>query len=1000
MTRLGFSVSAGDTAIVAGSPYDDIGGEDSGVAWVHESLSGALLYRLDNPNPSRTSHFGWSVATSGSRVVVGAPMDNTGASDAGIAYVYDLNSGTPTVPVVVLTNPDPGNDDVFGWSVAISGDHVIVGAPKGNYGTPDAGCAYVFNVASGTPAVPVLQIANPDVAGMNFGHSVAVDGTAIVVGSIQSGGVGDSNRAYVFDLLSGAPALPVHTLADPSPGSDDQFGSSVAISGDRVVVSAPKDDSGALNAGAAYAFDLESATPTVPLFTFLNPNPADEDSFGTSVSISGDRLVVGAGFDDQTANDSGRSYLYHLDAPIPDLPALIVENPSPQSGDKFGCSVSLSGTRMVIGASDDRTGARDVGSAYVFDIASGSPGQVIHTINNPSPSSFEEFGRSVAISGNRIVIGSPDDNKVTSNSGSVSLYDLSSPNPHQPSVLIDNPSPAENDYFGTAVAVSGNLVAVGADHDDTGFSNAGIVYIYDASSGTPAVPLWTLPNPSPQSQEIFGNSVAIEGHLVVVGCSQDKQAGFEAGSVYVFDLASGTPAVPVATIHNPSPVVDDQFGHAVAISGSLVVVGCPGKDQEAPDAGRAYVYDVSTPSLPLFVLENPTPVADDQFGYSVAVSGPFVVVGSPGDDAVAMDAGSACVFDLAGDFPTVPEILHHPQANADSYFGSAVALAGTRLVVGAPDDDIEVANGGACYVYELTSATFPTPADRLKTEFQATDDRFGAELAIDNANILVGVPGFDSDTEDRGIACFFDPDPPSPELQVEQPPGIGLVGSGASIPFGNVAVGSASAAQPVIVRNIGTADLEIGGISVLGGNQIDFSVSFPGLPAVLSVDQTMVIQVSFVPGTKGPRASSLRIASNAGSGDPFDIVLTGQALSPEDDTDGDGVNDVAELEMEPMGFDWQVNDEELLQVMKAGANVLGLYSGPQLQSTDPAAPLLPINPGTGLFKLTISVSMSENLVDFSPFPIESTGASVNGEGAFEFRFSPIGQKGFFRLEPR
>src|SRR5207342_2133632 len=105
-----------------------------------------------------------------------------------------------------------------------------------------------------------------------------------------------------------------------------------------------------------------------------------------------------------------------------------------------------------------------------------------------------------------------------------------------------------------------------------------------------------------------------------VGAYQD---GATAGTVYIFDVGSGTPTVPVATLKNPTPAVNDTFGAAVAISGTRVVVGAYKDDTGATDAGSAYVYDLSsgTPTVPVATLNNPSPAANDWFGISVAISG-------------------------------------------------------------------------------------------------------------------------------------------------------------------------------------------------------------------------------------------------------------------------------------------------------------------------------------------------------------------------------------------
>ena len=101
---------------------------------------------------------------------------------------------------------------------------------------------------------------------------------------------------------------------------------------------------------------------------------------------------------------------------------------------------------------------------------------------------------------------------------------------------------------------------VGAYTDDTGASNAGSAYVYDLSSNTPTVPIVTLNNPTPAVDDFFALSVAISGTRVVIGASNDDTGASEAGSVYVYDLSSATPTVPTATLSNPAPAAGDKFG--------------------------------------------------------------------------------------------------------------------------------------------------------------------------------------------------------------------------------------------------------------------------------------------------------------------------------------------------------------------------------------------------------------------------------------------------------
>lgn len=1002
-TKLGSSVAIEGAWMVVGSPYDDIGGEDSGVVWVHDSANGALVHRLDNPSPLAMSRFGWSLAISGNRVVIGAPDDNTGASDAGVAYVYDLGSVTPSVPVLVLPNPNPATNDGFGFAVAISGTDVVVGTPDGDSGISDAGCVYVYDLASPTPAVPVRQLNNPDIAGQNFGHAVALSGSRIVVGACQDGAGADIGRGYVYDLASATPGSPVLTLDDGTPLTNEQFGFSVAISGDRVVVSSPRDDTWGTDSGVAYAYDLSSPTPEVPMATLRDSSPATDDLFGMSLSLSGNHVVVGAHLDDDGAGNSGSAYVFDLSSGTPETATVSIDNPGPATNDEFGRAVSLAGSRLLVGANGDNTGADNAGSAYLFELSSGTPEVPLISINNPSPSANEGFGSAVAVSGQMVVIGSSRDDKGAGNAGSVSVFDLNSGDPQQPLLLIDNPAPTINDYFGTSVAASGSMVAVGAIQDDTGASNAGTVYVYNISSSFPGNPLFAINNPSPQTQDEFGASLAVSGDLLVVGASRNNSGGDDSGSVYVFNLSSPTPGVPVQVIDNPDPAIGDWFGHSVAISGNRLLVGAPRDDGGATNAGCAYVFDLGspTPSVPVTVLANPAPALNDEFGFSVAVSGPNAVIGSRTDDNVAVDAGDVMVYDLSSGTPGSPVAgLTRPDPNEEDCFGASVSISGTRIVVGAPGADLAADEGGAAYVYELNSATSTVPADILESGMEEAAGWLGAAVAVDGTNVMVTAPQQDGNTHNRGAAYLFDPDPPSPEMQVEQPPGNGLLGGAASIHFGNAPVGSLGSTQSVVVRNIGTSVLEIHEISIMGGNSGDFNTIVPPLPVSLAVDETMLIDVSFAPGTTGSRVTTLRIESNAGTGNPFEITLTGQGLSAGDDTDGDGLNDVVELQMESMGFDWQVNDEELVAMLQWGGNASGLYTGPQLQSMNPTAPLLPRDPVTGEFKLTVAAMKSVDLTAFGLFPMGVPQVSVNPQGRFEFRFTPSEPKAFFRWEPR
>ena len=348
-----------------------------------------LLQILSNPIPQTADRFGYAVAVSGDLVVVGANGDDTGATDAGAAYVFDAATGSL---LRTLNNPTPAETDSFGISVAMSGNLVVVGANWDDTGATNAGAAYVFDAMTGSL---LRTLNNPTPAASdNFGRSVAVSGGLVVVGAyLDDTGAANAGAAYVFDAATGSL---LRTLNNPTPAEMDSFGYSVALSGNTAVVGADWDDTGATDAGAAYVFDAVTGSL---LRTLNNPTPAALDKFGYSVAISGNTAVVGAHWDDTGATDAGAAYVF--DAATGSL-LRTLNNPTPAASDKFGWSVAASGSTVVVGANLDDTGATDAGAAYVFDAATGD---LLQAINNPTIVSLDYFGTSVAVSGNTVVVG-------------------------------------------------------------------------------------------------------------------------------------------------------------------------------------------------------------------------------------------------------------------------------------------------------------------------------------------------------------------------------------------------------------------------------------------------------------------------------------------------------------------------------------------------------------------------------------------------------------------
>jgi drug/metabolite transporter superfamily protein YnfA len=768
--ELGQSVAVEGGYAVAGAPNDATGGQGAGVVKIFDTATGALLYVIPNPAPEAGGGFGFSVAISGTRLVVGIPGNNTGAENSGSAYVYDLASRTPTKPVVSLLNPNPSWLGGFGHAVALSGSLVVIGAPGNDVGSGDTGNVYVYDLASATPRLPVATLFHPSpMAQDRFGFAVAISGTRIAVGAPgDDTDVDNAGSAQVFDLASATPGTPVATLFDPSPSGWDQFGNSVALSGTRIVVGASWDDTAAIDAGSVHVYDLASPAPGTPLVTLLNPNTMFQGWFGFAVAISGTRVVVvGAGISSM-GTASGSAYVYDLSSATPATPVATLQDPSPSGQIGFGSSVAIDNTSLVVGAPSDNTGAFGAGSAYAYDLASATPAIPVATFRHPGPSANDAFGNSVALSDTWIVVGTPRSDTGALGAGSVCVYAVSGATPTQPMILL-NPSPAEGDLFGESVALSGTWIIVGTPGDDTGGYDAGTVYVYNLASATPTWPVAMIHNPTNPvvGYRQFGKSVAISGTRVVVGALETDDAPDQAGNAYVYDLASATPTIPMATLLNPSPSSDDRFGFSVAIYGSRVVVGTPGDDTtDARGAGSAYVYDLAsaTPTTPVVSLHHPSPSGFDHFGSSVAIAGTRIVVGAPWDDTGAENSGTAYVYDLASTTPTLPvATLLNPSPVGLDKFGSSVAISGTRIVVGVPERDMGAVDSGTTHVYDLASAAPTAPVTTLQNPVPTPYDWFGASVAISGTRIVVGTPGDASPQAGKGSAYVFGPGGPTPD---------------------------------------------------------------------------------------------------------------------------------------------------------------------------------------------------------------------------------------------
>ena len=282
-----------------------------------EAVAAALTEddKLTASDGAQSDQFGVSVSLSGDRALVGAPGDRDAGFSTGSAHVFDLAAcGSACNETSKLTASDGAEFDRFGGSVSLSSDRALVGASGDDDNGPWSGSVYVFEVAAcGATCTETQKLLPSDgVAVDYFGTSVSLDGGRALIGAPNDDGGPEAGKAYVF-AFDGTIWAEEALLTSSDAEAQDGFGRSVSLSGDRALVGAFRDDDAGTNSGPAYVFAFDGASWSQE-FKLTASDAAEFDEFGTSVSLSGDQALVAAAGDDDDGSSSGSAYTFGLTA--------------------------------------------------------------------------------------------------------------------------------------------------------------------------------------------------------------------------------------------------------------------------------------------------------------------------------------------------------------------------------------------------------------------------------------------------------------------------------------------------------------------------------------------------------------------------------------------------------------------------------------------------------------------------------------------------------------
>ena len=718
--EFGAAVSVAGDVIVVGAPEDDIGAEyTQGSAYVFERNAGGTnawgqVRKLVAASGVGGDEFGNAVSVSGDIIAVGAFHHDGTYVDEGRAFVFERNHGGTNAwgEVTSLSDPYKEKDLLFGGSVSVWGDVLAVGVPGTQSGR---GRVYVYERSvpgrSNLWSLVHSILADDGDANDRLGSSVAVVGDVLVAGAPTLGTWG---AAYVFERNAGA--VNAWTQVGKLRPSDsfplDLFGGAVAAWGDLVLVGAQGMDS---KRGSAYLFERHAGGTNrwAQVAEVAAAVRSTNDYFGCSVALAADLVAAGA-YGDDTERGSAHVFLRRM------ADWRQIKRVSASDGtttDQFGISLSVDGDVLGVGARyHDGTKGADQGAAYVYERNDGGTnawGQVGQLLASDGASN-DFFGCSIAVAGDVIAVGAYGENSLR---GAAYVYERNDDGTNawgQVRKLVASDA-AVDDWFGCAVGADGDVIAVGASREN---SSRGAAYVFERNQG--GTNAWGEVRKVTASTRVagdeFGTAVAVAGDIMVVGASA---ADTNRGAAYVFERNQGGTNAwgQVRKLLASDGATNDRFGFSVAADGDVVAVGAYG---DASARGAAYVFERNQGGTNAWGQVRKLTADDgtnsDYFGFGVAVAGGVILAGAQGDNS---SRGSVYAYERnvggTNAWGQTRKIVASGVAIGDN-FGCAVAAAGSLFAAGAYLDNVTFTDQGSAYVFEGRFVPDLTTADVSLTE--------------------------------------------------------------------------------------------------------------------------------------------------------------------------------------------------------------------------------------------------------------------------------------------
>ena len=490
---------------------------EAGAAYVFQNNGGTWeeVAKLTATDGEANDYFGFSVSISGDNILIGASGADESGFESGSAYIYEqTDPSTWNETKFTFTGIDQG--DIAGNSVFLEGDYAIVAARGDDDNGAYSGSAYIFHNNVGTWE-QTDKIVSDDIAQNDyFGISVAISNDYIVVGASHVPNQTMVGAAYIFENNNGV-GTQIAKLTANDGVNGDKFGDALSICGDTVVVGAYQHDVNGTTSGAAYVFTYNGSS-WEQIFKLLASDGTPGDRLGYAVNISGNSVILGAYGDDENGDASGSAYVYYLSEE-----PFVIDGPYDayvNVDEDASFSVLSANTDSYQWQVDDGSGFTDIMNGGVYSNATTNSLYITEAILDMNGYLY----RCVLTNTNASI-----------NSNDATLYVGNSTNP---SVVIETQkiltSDGEDfDEFGYSVAVSGDYAIVGAHHNNSHSTESGSAYIFKKNSS-----IWdeiAILSPSDGAEDDeFGYTVDIDGDYAIVGAYKNSDDGDYSGSAYIF----------------------------------------------------------------------------------------------------------------------------------------------------------------------------------------------------------------------------------------------------------------------------------------------------------------------------------------------------------------------------------------------------------------------------------------------------------------------------------